>query len=346
MQTRCPHCETRFRVTDSQLASAEGFVRCGVCKEVFNALPDELEQDIGLLQQGQNEGQLSEGDPVTEYPATSDEHAIEEFPAEENGQTRLSSDDDRELEQHDAVDGETETHRLADDETDEHERSYAARETGVGTAADTAADTDSEAAEETISKADKEEIYDLFDDSADSGHHVVPEELRSEYNGRQSQIISTALWSIGTLLLVATLFLEYIWFNRDSFARIPDIRTEIVDLCDQIDCADIAIRAPDSIELVSRNVYSHPNHDQGLIVDITMKNNANFAQPYPVLKIVFSDIRGRIIAARNFMPEEYLSIVQQNKDSLAVMLPDTSSNITLEVLDPGEQARTYEFDFL
>ncbi|MCH8499951.1 MAG: DUF3426 domain-containing protein [Marinobacter sp.] len=37
IQTRCPHCETRFRVTDQQLAVADGKVRCGNCMEIFNA---------------------------------------------------------------------------------------------------------------------------------------------------------------------------------------------------------------------------------------------------------------------------------------------------------------------
>ncbi|WP_166263337.1 DUF3426 domain-containing protein [Marinobacter caseinilyticus] len=36
--TRCPHCDTRFRVTDEQLGVAKGKVRCGNCMNVFNAL--------------------------------------------------------------------------------------------------------------------------------------------------------------------------------------------------------------------------------------------------------------------------------------------------------------------
>jgi len=35
--TRCPHCDTRFRVTDEQLGIAKGKVRCGSCMDVFNA---------------------------------------------------------------------------------------------------------------------------------------------------------------------------------------------------------------------------------------------------------------------------------------------------------------------
>lgn len=35
--TRCPNCETSFRVTDDQLAVAKGAVRCGACLKVFKA---------------------------------------------------------------------------------------------------------------------------------------------------------------------------------------------------------------------------------------------------------------------------------------------------------------------
>jgi predicted Zn finger-like uncharacterized protein len=36
--TRCPHCQTSFRVRDEHLTIAKGNVRCGSCLQVFNAL--------------------------------------------------------------------------------------------------------------------------------------------------------------------------------------------------------------------------------------------------------------------------------------------------------------------
>lgn len=36
--TRCPECETSFRVSDVQLGAAGGIVRCGACLEVFRAM--------------------------------------------------------------------------------------------------------------------------------------------------------------------------------------------------------------------------------------------------------------------------------------------------------------------
>ena len=36
--TRCPACGTVFRVVQDQLKVSEGWVRCGRCSEVFNAV--------------------------------------------------------------------------------------------------------------------------------------------------------------------------------------------------------------------------------------------------------------------------------------------------------------------
>jgi predicted Zn finger-like uncharacterized protein len=42
LQTHCPKCDTRFRVTDAQLSVAGGKVRCGNCMSVFNAIEHKI----------------------------------------------------------------------------------------------------------------------------------------------------------------------------------------------------------------------------------------------------------------------------------------------------------------
>ena len=44
MQTRCPHCETVFRLTEAQLSAAHGKVRCGLCHSIFTATAFDDEQ--------------------------------------------------------------------------------------------------------------------------------------------------------------------------------------------------------------------------------------------------------------------------------------------------------------
>ena len=49
--TQCPHCQTSFRVSHSQLSMARGVVRCGACLQVFNAAQQLLNKSTETEQQ-------------------------------------------------------------------------------------------------------------------------------------------------------------------------------------------------------------------------------------------------------------------------------------------------------
>ncbi|BCE00675.1 DUF3426 domain-containing protein [Marinicellulosiphila megalodicopiae] len=44
--TKCPHCQVKFKLTESQINAAAGSVRCGACLNVFNAKNHLIEQAI------------------------------------------------------------------------------------------------------------------------------------------------------------------------------------------------------------------------------------------------------------------------------------------------------------
>lgn len=48
MLTRCPHCQTAFRVTHEQLIPRQGRVRCGACYLVFSALDSLSDEPSGV----------------------------------------------------------------------------------------------------------------------------------------------------------------------------------------------------------------------------------------------------------------------------------------------------------
>jgi predicted Zn finger-like uncharacterized protein len=300
MQTQCPHCRTRFRVTETQINIADGFVRCGVCTEVFNAfeVADQHDHQPSLLSDDNLPNQETGTDaalPVS--PEVPDIHH-----------------------DYNSINSEIEAY----DETVSFAEIPAADDSG-------------------------KDDFDFFDETSNASlSYVVPERFRDKYTAQSHSRISTLLWSAGILLLITSLLIEYIWFNRDQFNQVPELQVLIEKLCQQVECKALTIRDPDKIELVSRNVYSHPNEKNALMVNVIMKNNADFAQPYPVLQIEFSDIRGATVAARRFLPAEYLSIAAQQQDAeqTRMLLPNTSSNITMEIQDPGKQAMTYEFNFL
>ncbi|MFN5154951.1 MAG: zinc-ribbon domain-containing protein, partial [Betaproteobacteria bacterium] len=47
LATRCSACGTVFRVVADQLRVSEGWVRCGRCSQVFNALEGLVDLDTG-----------------------------------------------------------------------------------------------------------------------------------------------------------------------------------------------------------------------------------------------------------------------------------------------------------
>ena len=63
--TQCPQCGTRFRVVPDQLKLSQGWVRCGHCKQVFDAVaylqaqpPAALMPDLALDKLAQVPGTL------------------------------------------------------------------------------------------------------------------------------------------------------------------------------------------------------------------------------------------------------------------------------------------------
>ena len=190
---------------------------------------------------------------------------------------------------------------------------------------------------------------DFFNEDDDNSlNYIVPDELRDSKPLNQHATAKTVLWSAGILLLISSLVLEYTWFNRDQFNQFPALLNKIELLCEKLECNTLSKRDPTKIKLMSRNVFSHPNEQDVLIINIILKNNADFVQAYPVIQIDFSDRRGGIIAARRFYPFEYLTDQSQTSESEQANLlqPDTEANISLKIKDPGDDAVTYEFVFL
>lgn len=67
MLTRCPHCQTAFRVTTEQLKVRQGKVRCGSCQGVFDAL-ESLADEAPLVIAGMPAVVEPLPEPATEIP--------------------------------------------------------------------------------------------------------------------------------------------------------------------------------------------------------------------------------------------------------------------------------------
>ncbi len=255
MQTECPHCHTLFRITEAQLDIADGTVRCGYCKQVFDA-------------------------------RAANEHQLDTFEDKQAGDTQRQGRQQPEVSQQIEA---------------EHEAFYSG-----------------------------------------GPNDIVPDELRVENNARPYSTLATAAWSLAILVLITALAAEYIWFNQPELLQDQRLQPLTAKLCELTDCEHLQMRDPSQIEMISRNVYTHPNQKDALMVSTTLVNHAPYTQPYPDVQIDFSNVRGELIASRRFTAEEYMQI-----DSKQLSLLQSGNPITfgLEIKDPGKEAITYEFSF-
>jgi predicted Zn finger-like uncharacterized protein len=146
---------------------------------------------------------------------------------------------------------------------------------------------------------------------------------------------------VGLLLLL--LGLQWVYFNRDTLAGDASMRPALERFCSVLHCqlplrVDLA-----QLEIIDRDVRKHPQADAALLINARIANRAGFPQPYPVFEISFSDVAGKPVAMRRFLPAEYLGA---GSDTAAGMAPDVPLQIVLELQDPGDQAVSFQFGFL
>lgn len=151
------------------------------------------------------------------------------------------------------------------------------------------------------------------------------------------------LSGLGIFLLLGLLGAQGIWFNRAALAAQPEWRPAVTHLCTLVNCNLPLPKEPSQLVLLSRDVRQHPDADGALLIDVEFENQAPFTQAYPVFEVSFSDQSGNPVAMRRFRPAEYL---KAKTDIDAGIRSEQRVSVELEVLDPGESAASYQFEFL
>ena len=144
-------------------------------------------------------------------------------------------------------------------------------------------------------------------------------------------------------LLVLLLGAQWVYFNRDALAARDVWRPSMERFCEVLMC-----ELPMRVELadfgiVERDVRKHPTVEEALLINVAFENRATFNQPYPLFEVSFTDSTGAPVAMRRFTPAEYLGDMV---DPAAGMSPHAPAQVVLEVIDPGEQAVSFQFGFL
>jgi Protein of unknown function (DUF3426) len=141
--------------------------------------------------------------------------------------------------------------------------------------------------------------------------------------------------------LLLILLVQIVHAHRGTLARNPKLGPAVISLYRTFGLNLTPEWNLHAYEIRQWGVVSDPNIPGTLKVRASVKNLAEFPQPYPLLKLVLEDRWGEQVRSREFEPREYL-------DSSAMadrmMAPAQEANATIAIVDPGPDAEGFRFD--
>jgi predicted Zn finger-like uncharacterized protein len=197
-----------------------------------------------------------------------------------------------------------------------------------------------------------EGTFGLLDGDDDLGGEITAIELpkaekRSvaqtlKINHLVSNTTDLLRWAALSALLCALFVVQYLTFNFNELARTPEWRGFYTTVCGAFGCP---LPSPSDVtRLHGANlvVRKHPTFSNALVVDVLLVNKASYQQPFPIIELGFTNLQGSSIASRRFVPDEYLQGDLTGHNTMPINQP---VHISLEILDPGEDAVNYTVRF-
>jgi predicted Zn finger-like uncharacterized protein len=425
--TRCPQCNTAFRVTPNQLAVADGVVRCGSCLAVFKAIHENShstpaittkptpEKSASLLEPGaeENDELINDEDSIG-LTLENDIYDIETTPNKESKTSlfdrKLKPDTYRHRENADeswALD------MLADIEDDddiqplhikrkiqqsplseigesqaipEHKPQQQKEIKNTPIQSTPPKSITKPRAEPRISNdMDIEPLFFEHDIVADEHYapavpstktsrktdrdddmaftEISDDEIENAIQGRtsyasdpkkgylsgiepapvemewfESENTQRWLWISGAILAGLLVIIQVAIFRFDILSKQPSYRPYYQSACHLLGCKLPSLLDTAKIRTTNLVVRTHPSEQNALIIDAILINNAVFEQPYPALRLEFTDLNDQLIASRNLQPNDYLRGELAGAKQMPVNQP---IQLSLAIVDPGETAVNY-----
>jgi predicted Zn finger-like uncharacterized protein len=162
-----------------------------------------------------------------------------------------------------------------------------------------------------------------------------------DFPTQQRNEIASPLWKVLAVPLVLMLFVQVVHHYRADLARHPRLGAPLQKIYSAL---GLTLR-PDwnlhAYEVRQWGVIADPSQPGTLKVRASVKNLADFPQPYPLLKLVLEDRWGDQVRAREFDPSEYLDPTTAPDRMLA---PAQQTNASIAIVDPGPDAEGFRFD--
>lgn len=368
LHTQCPHCQTRFRVTEEQLEVAKGRVRCGSCMQIFNAIENRINEPKPVAKTPPKPVINPDPDDDMVFADNPEEDAAHgayikadmTFAEDELSDSFRSMDrsvysDDRDSSRDINPDSDESWAHAILDEANRHDsprRSAPPVKAAPSKAAPSRNEQPAEAsalATQGLAQSSHSEPlpseHQIYAESGARLQHTPYSNLRQEpipVSRNHSGKIRALAWSLIILAILGVIVSQLAWVQFDRFSKIPQLRPFYEKGCELAGCTLpplVDMNAIDSRKLV---VKTNPADRSELVVDAVIINRAAFAQPFPAIVLTFADLNGQEVTQRVFSPTDYLA---DQGAQLREMPPQTPIRIAIAIQDPGQAAVSYNINF-
>lgn len=280
MLTRCPHCETTFRVTAEQLKARRGQVRCGACRGVFDALGSLVEELPVAFPPPPAAPASAEMPAVSEEPVPPTESIdVGELAAEEVAAETSAAEE--------ATIEEPTVEVLPDVSEEAAEPAAPAPSAATpGSTAEPEPATEAEVRESAVAAAEAP-LPPAWE--AVSSPPLPPRRWP---------------WAVGVVLLFLSALGQLVFaFRTELAASSPELRPMLAAGCELFGCTVPRPRRP---ELLSIETSDLAPVGSGLLLTATLKNRAPFAQDYPALELTLTDTQDQALVRKVLAPADWL----------------------------------------
>jgi predicted Zn finger-like uncharacterized protein len=283
--TRCPHCETRFKIVEAQLNAHQGMVRCGSCLKAFDARPDFIADPLV---------------PATPDALTVNSDLPDSLPVEPSIEPHPPID----LENLDPekIEPEEQTPEMVTPEAPIEIEPVAADKTDIKFFLKT----------ESVDSLDFSQLPDAPAPSQESAiPDAAPASLTLTENNTEQDVATAnskqGMWIAGCCLLVLLLMAQAVYFFRVGIAtNLPALKPALVGYCDLLGCQVSLPRHAESISIESSGLEADPEHENIITFSALLRNRASYALEFPVLALTLNDNQDKTLARRLLMPADYL----------------------------------------
>lgn len=335
--TRCPDCQTTFRVTNELLHKADGQVRCGRCSNIFNAyayLRERLEAP-SLEPQLAPQPASPSAAPDPSAGANAAGTAAAEVPASAPGTVSVHAAESSPSKAYAAAVSAARPPpaRPASGAAQMPADAPAAR----SPAAPSPTPVQAGAADESI---DDERVQAVLENTGRNIFAVASWQL---YDSARAPVHRALWWRVAAGSAGAILAVQLLHHFSGSLATRPVVGPVVGLAYSLLGIELVPDWNVEQYEVVDWIAAAEPDDDgrSNLVITARIHNRGPRAQPYPHVQLQLLDRWETAVGRRVFSPQEYLPVASSS-DSM--MEAGDTARAQLVVVDPGPDAYGFELD--